>query len=261
MEYRAKIFRKGAWERHLTRNEKAVFPKLVAPRTFAYLWLILALLSVGGMCALFAEVPVYAPALAVVVQGEAGGVAPDGGEALVALFVAPEYLPQLGVHQRVFFETRGGGGPLSRQIVAVEPRPLSPSAAQRRFALPANAAAKINGPAAVAFAPLGQPPGGADAASYLGTTYNARVEIGTQRLIQFLPLVGRLFGKRRPQSEPRLLSIAQPLPPPRAGARAARPDLAWESPAHLPSQHTTLAATQTIVAKARPGCIALSLDL
>ncbi|MGB9181377.1 MAG: hypothetical protein WCB68_19255 [Pyrinomonadaceae bacterium] len=209
MEHKATIFRKEAWQRYMTRNEKAIFPKLVAPRTFIYLWLILTLLSIGGLFALFADIPIYAPALAVVVQ-ETGSQEQDSKEARVALFVAPEYLSQLNVHQRVFFKMNRGDELVSRQIVAIEPHVLSPSAAQKRFALGGNAAAKINESAAVAFVPLEQLPGGTDAASYLGTTYDARVEIGTQRLVQFLPLIGRFFDTRshKVETPPASSSIA-----------------------------------------------------
>jgi hypothetical protein len=192
---KANIFRSQALQRYMNRHEKTVFPKLIAPSTFIYLWLIVGLLSIGGLCALFADIPIYASALAVVVEGN-GNNEQGSKEVRVVLILSPEYLTQLDVNQRVFFRMNKVDALVSRRISDIEPRILSASALHSRFALNGTAATKVNESAVVAFIPFGPLPVGMDASSYLGTSYEAQVEIGRRRLISFLPLVGRFFKRR-----------------------------------------------------------------
>ena len=192
---KANIFRSQALQRYMNRHEKTVFPKLIAPRTFIYLWLIVGLLFIGGLCALFAEMPIYASALAVVVEGDANR-AEASQEVRVVLLLSPEHLAQLEVNQRVFFRMNRVDALVSRQISGLEPRVLSASAVRSRFALSGEVVSKVNESAVVAFIPLGPLPGGAEASSYVGTSYEAQVEIGRRRLVSLLPLVGRLFDGR-----------------------------------------------------------------
>ena len=206
------IFRSQALERYMNRHEKTIFPKLIAPRTFVYLWLIVGLLSIGGLCALFADMPVYASALAVVVEGE-GNHAQASKEVRVVLFLSPDHFSQLEVNQTVFFRLNRVDPLVSRQISDIETRIVSANDLRSRFALSGDVATKVNEPAVVAFIPLGSLPGGREASSYLGTTYEAQVEIGRRRLVSLLPLVGRLFERRaqKPNVATASTSTAAPL--------------------------------------------------
>jgi len=190
------IFRSEALKRYMSRNEKTIFPKIIAPRTFLYLWLILALLLVAALCALLADIPVYASALALVVED--GNRKQNSSEVKIALLLPPENLPQLQVNQTVFFRRDKVGPLVSRQINDVEPAILSPSAIRSRFGLSGDAATKVDESSVVAFISLEPLPHGMEASSYLGTSYNAQVEIGHRRLASFLPVVGRLFSGRSP---------------------------------------------------------------
>jgi hypothetical protein len=194
LNQRVNVFRSQALQRYMNRHEKAVFPKLIAPRTFIYLWLIVGLLFIAGLCALFADIPLYAPALAVVVEGDKNQEQ-ESKEIQIVLLLSPDYLPQLDVNQTVFFRMNNGGALAREHINRLEPRILSASAVRSRFALSGNAATRVNESAVVAFIPLGPLPSGMEAASYLGTSYEAQVEIGHRRLISLLPLVGRFFER------------------------------------------------------------------
>ena len=195
MNQRTAIFRSEALRRYMSRHEKTVFPKLIAPRTFLYLWLIVGLLFLGALCALFADIPVYAPALAVVVEADKGQ-AQNGKEVSVVLLLSPEYLSKVEVNQRVFFRLPRFDTLLSSQISNIEPRIVSADDARSRFAPSGNAANRVNDASAVAFISMAVLPREIDAASYVGTSGDAQVEIGSRRLISFLPLVGRFFGSR-----------------------------------------------------------------
>jgi hypothetical protein len=189
---RTAIYRSEALRRYMTRHEKSVFPKLIAPRTFLYLWLIVGLLFIGGLCALFADIPIYAPALAVVVEADKDQTQ-NAKEVRVVLLLSPEYLTKVEVNQRVFLRMNRGDALISSQISNIEPRVVSAGDARSRFALSGNAANRVNDATAVALIPAGVLPGARDAASYVGTSGEAQVEIGRRRLISFLPFVGRFF--------------------------------------------------------------------
>ena len=42
------IFRAEAVQRYIQKHEEAVLPRLICPRTFLYLWILLGLLLVAG---------------------------------------------------------------------------------------------------------------------------------------------------------------------------------------------------------------------
>lgn len=191
---RTAIFRSEALRRYMSRHDKAVFPKLIAPRTFLYLWIIISLLFIGGLCALFANIPVYVSALAVVVEADKGQQQ-DLKDVSVVLLLSPEYLSKVEVNQRVFLRLPRFDRPLSTQISNIEPRIVSAADARSRFALSGNAANKVNDASAVAFIPTTVLPRERDTASYVGTSGEAQVEIGSRRLISFVPVVGKFFGK------------------------------------------------------------------
>lgn len=186
------IFRPDAIERYVQRGEQSVLPRFVSPRTFAFLWALLALLAASGFLAWFAQVPVYASGLAVVV--DAGHLALDAYDNLVlALFLPPENRSQLQVGQSFFLRLTPAGEPYEGTIFAIEHEIIGPAAAQQKFGLGAGAAQAITGPAAVALARLPDIPAGASPEAYLGSVYRADVQLGSRRALSLLPLVGRFF--------------------------------------------------------------------
>jgi hypothetical protein len=50
-------------------------------------------------------------------------------------------------------------------------------------------------PSAVAIAQFEPSPTSLPAAVYLGSVYHAEVEVGSRRVISFLPLIGSFFGE------------------------------------------------------------------
>ena len=78
-----------------------------------------------------------------------------------------------------------------RSILEVQPNILSPDAIQQQFALNPSIAQQINQPAAVAIVPLEPIAPGLPATAYLGSVGRVEAEVGTRRLISFLPLIGQ----------------------------------------------------------------------
>ena len=77
-------------------------------------------------------------------------------------------------------------------ILAVETEVSTPTVLRTRFALDA-VAAGVNEPAVVAIASLESTPSGLPPSLHTGSAYQTLVEIGSQRLVSFVPLLGRLF--------------------------------------------------------------------
>ena len=167
------------------RNDKSVFPKLVRPRTFASLRVLLGLLVASGLLAWHAAIPFYTPAIALVV--ERSGSQPGALRGQVLLICAgPEALEHLRVGQSVFLSVNGGSERIRTEIIAVEPHLLSPQTAQESHGLSPAALQRTSGPRAVAVARAPQALRGLPATITKGSYYRAEVETGSQRLIDLL---------------------------------------------------------------------------
>jgi hypothetical protein len=183
------IFRDDAVRRYVESREKSVLPRLISPRIFIYLWLLLGLLGVSSIIAWFTRVPVYASGSAVVVRWKSHKNTPE--DIVVAAFFPPQYLPKLRSPQNLFlrFDAIGNGG-VYRSVIAIKPQISSPDVIQKQFALPFGTAQKITQPAVVVIAQLQPIPTGSSASTYLGSVGHADVEVGSQSAISLLPLMG-----------------------------------------------------------------------
>ena len=192
---RRSIFREDAVRRYVAGQEKTVLPQLVSPRTFTYLWVLLSLLGASSAIAWFTRIPVYASGSAVVVRWR--DKPEDSQRIVVAAFLPPDSLSRLQQTQTVVLRLDGLGDGLSeayddrRPILKVQPNILSPDAIQQQFALNPSVAQQINQPAAIAIVPLEPIASGLPAAAYLGSVGRVEAEVGTRRLISFLPLIGQ----------------------------------------------------------------------
>jgi hypothetical protein len=186
------IFRPEAIRRYTQRGERAVLPRFVSPRAFVFLWMLLGLLAASGFLAWFAQVPMYASGPAVVVEGERLGRGNQGGLTL-ALFLPSEDLSRLQVEQPLFVQFTPTGERLEGRIVAVEPEIIGPAAARQRFGLDEGTAQIVVQPAAVAITHLKPIPTHLPAETYLGSVYHVDVQVGSQRVLSLVPLIGQFF--------------------------------------------------------------------
>ncbi|WP_431631573.1 hypothetical protein [Alkalinema pantanalense] len=53
------IFREEAVRRYVAGQESTVLPRLVSPRTFAYLWMLLGVLGMSSTIAWLTKIPAY----------------------------------------------------------------------------------------------------------------------------------------------------------------------------------------------------------
>lgn len=175
------IFRDDAVRSYVESQEKAVLPRLVSPQTFVYLWSLLGLLAVSSLIAWFVKIPVYASGLAVVTRWHK----PEGmSKPVVVAFLPPQYMTKLRANQKLFLKFAGDR--YSQRILFVEPQIRSPDFMQKALS---PSTEMITQPVAVVTTQW-QPPT-LPAAVYLGSIGSAEVEIGQQRAISLLPVIGQ----------------------------------------------------------------------
>ncbi|HEU4510377.1 MAG TPA: hypothetical protein VFR78_19235 [Pyrinomonadaceae bacterium] len=176
------IFRSGAVEAYMQAKAQTVLPRFIAPPAPLCLWLLLGCLFAVSTLAWLAHVPVYRNGTATVKDAE-----------LIVAFFPPESQSEMRTGQKLSFKLDPAGPPLLRTIESIEPTILSPAQARRRFNLDNASAGVYKSPAAIAIARLGQPSETLPASAYDGVVVEAQVEIGSQRLITLLPVVGNFF--------------------------------------------------------------------
>ena len=153
---------------------ETVLPRFIAPPAPLCLWLLLGCLLAASVLAWFARVPVYRNGIATVKDVQ------------VIAFFPPESRTEIKTGQRLSLKLDPNGPPLVQAITNIEPEILSPANARAKFQL-ANTIHQR--PATIAIAHLE----GVNASVYDGSVVEARLEVGSQRLIALLPGVGSFF--------------------------------------------------------------------
>ncbi|HKQ78668.1 MAG TPA: hypothetical protein VJ810_33530 [Blastocatellia bacterium] len=176
------IFRSESWRRYLARQEAAVFPRLVTPRSLVVLWLSLALVIATSLAILLKETPVYSSGAAVVVSRDES----VSGEIVFAVLLpgTPPQTIRPGNAGQV--EASDDRPPITGSIIEVEKARIGLSEAASRFGLPADASSKIQFPASVVFLRITS--GGHDLlrSDNRNVVYQAQVQSGTQRAISYV---------------------------------------------------------------------------
>jgi len=181
------IFRASALEGYMQAKAQTVLPRFIAPPVPFCLWLLLSCLLAVSVLAWLARVPVYRNGVATVVDAN------YANEEMIVAFFPPESKPEMKAGQNLSLKLDPAGPPVVRTIAAIEPEILSPTEARKKFNLDNTAARSYEFPAAVAVARLGKPGKELPASAYEGAVVEAQLEVGSQRLIALLPLVGGFF--------------------------------------------------------------------
>ncbi len=184
LERNRSIFRNEALQRHVARQEATVFPRLVRPRGFAALWLVLALIIGISWLILSTKAPTYIPGVAVAVQRN-GDV-----ETVFAILLSVTDAGFLQPGKIVEVEIAKRGAPMTASIVEVEPAQIDLPGAMARFGLTAESCSTIQFPAAAAFA---HPTTDALISFKSGRhniAYQARIRHGARRAISYLLAAG-----------------------------------------------------------------------
>jgi hypothetical protein len=186
------IFRAGALEGYMQARAQTVLPRFVAPPAPLCLWLLLSCFITMGVLAWLARIPLYRNGFATVVDSNGSDQFSQDEELIVAFF-PPESKSEIRTGQNLSLKLDHNGPPLIRAIAIIEPEILSPADARNKFKLDDTTGRPYQGPATIAIARLARPSETLPARAYRGIVVEARIEIGSQRLIALLPLVGGFF--------------------------------------------------------------------
>ncbi len=185
-EKRRSIFRTEAARRYAQGQATAVLPRLIAPPTFALLWIVLATLALGLLTSWFVKIPIFATGTAVVVQDEAA----DSEAYLLVAFLPAGSLPDLAADQTIFWQAPDGER-AAQTVTAVSPTAISPAKIHEIY--PASVATTVSQPSVVLTATLETAVLGSRPASQPGALYPVDVQVGSRRVLSLLPLVGDVF--------------------------------------------------------------------
>ncbi|MBO0784073.1 MAG: hypothetical protein J2P37_35145 [Ktedonobacteraceae bacterium] len=185
------IFRDKVVKHYMQRRQKDSLPRFISWPIPIFLWLLLGILLAGCVYAWYEEVPIYVNAPGMIVNAT-GLISQKPNSAVAMLLLSPQQASHLHVGQPVKVQVGSTAGPeIDSTIAAVEPGVVSPYAIRKRFGLGGREALMVAQPSVVVLVSL-------EALSptiYAGSVLTARVEIGTQRLLAFLPGLGSLVGK------------------------------------------------------------------
>lgn len=189
-EDRRSIFRHRAVKHYLEGREGEVLPRFVSPKNFSLLWVVFVVL-VGGVAAgaCLTKIPLYAPGTAVVAEGE------SKEDPSVVVFLPPEYTEELkqGEKQKLLLRLGSDSQRRSLAVNSVLPKLVSPEEAGNRFDLSGAQRRALKGQTVAAVAPLNELPQRQNDFSYSGKVYQAEVEVGSQRTVSLIPVVGNWF--------------------------------------------------------------------
>jgi hypothetical protein len=169
------IFRHEALWQSAQGAQRTVLPRLIQPRTFLCLWILIGLLVSAAVLASLAEAPVLT-------SGTAAVVDLDDGPTLVLILPATS-LDRLQVGQSGWIDWPGAAEPVAVRLTGIETAIHSPADLRQRFSLPLES---ISGPSVLAFADgdrLLEGTSGLTLESYRGSTAPVRIQTGVRSLI------------------------------------------------------------------------------
>lgn len=179
------IFRQQALEYFTHKREEDILPRLVTPRAFLLLWLVVLLIVIAGFFAWNISLPLTLTEPGVLLPAQATN------QGQVLLFLSPDQLKQVHRGQHVEIQLGANTGSLQQSITQVVPQILSPEQIRQHYKLDASAGLLVQQPSAVAIIVL---PGNLPIQRYAGSLVDVQIQVGTQRVLSLIPFVGQFFG-------------------------------------------------------------------
>ena len=177
------IFRERAVEKYMQRKEKNVVLRLVSPRMFVFLWLLLLLAVGAGALVWSIQEPIVVQGKGVVVQPKTAN-GKTGQTIVVLMLLPPDQQANLKAGQPVSINITSANITFNSTIQNVEDGVMSPAAITTQLNLPVQLTQTLSGPSVVAVAPV-EPM--SLAKTYLGSQCQTQVQIGTQSVLSILP--------------------------------------------------------------------------
>lgn len=179
------IFRQRAIDKYMQRREINVILRLVSPRMFTFLWILLLLTVAAGGLVWSIQEPITVQGKGIVAMPKtAAGTKAQG--IVVLLLFSPDQQANLkvGLPVTINIATPTATITFNTSIRTIETGVMSPVAINTQLNLQQTLAPTISGPSIVAIAPV-EPMSLAQ--TYLGSQVQAQVQIGSQSALSMLP--------------------------------------------------------------------------
>ncbi len=173
------IFRSIAIKRYLQSREKDVFPRIVPPRFFFFMWILFCLLLAMGVVAWKAEVPTYVTGPAII-PAPSHQLAQENNMSIALVFLPTNQRDKLKLGQQVVLQINGTNVFFSSTIEMIDPSISSPGEIRKHYALDGNAVILVRQPSIVIKVRLRSH---LSTNTYEGSTLTASVQVGTQNLL------------------------------------------------------------------------------
>lgn len=193
-EHHRSMFRQRALHQHLYGREKDILPHFMALPVPVLLWILLGLVFSAAFIAWDADIPVYTsgPGIVLPATSSAPGAQERASGATALVFFPWEVHRKVHVGQPTQIQFPAEGLTLSASIERILPGVTSPAATCAYYTSVAHSAASpVTRPSVAVLVNLGT---SIAASSYAGSQITAQVQTGSQRIISFLPGIGKLMG-------------------------------------------------------------------
>jgi hypothetical protein len=168
-------------------REKDTLPVFINVPLSLVLWLLLGIVLTTGAIAWYQQIPTFVTGIGVVLE-------PDqlqhstSNQSNVVIFVPWSATARPQVGQAVSLQYGANGQRITGVITHVELQEQSPAALCQKFALTQNCQLFVRQPSIAILAQARELPSEA----YGGTPLSANVQVGSQRVLSFFPVVGPL---------------------------------------------------------------------
>jgi len=178
------IFRAKAIKRYQQRQEQGIMLRVSCPSALIFFWVFLFVLvgMIGFTWSI--QVPVQ-------IQGQ-GVIIRQGTMVAAILFFSPEQQASLRVGETAAVSIGSSQLKVSGSVERVDSTIISPDEARSRFNLQGGLAQVITGPSITVVIPIGT---SASAQIYAGSLCRARLQVGSQSVLSFLPGLHHLLGR------------------------------------------------------------------
>jgi hypothetical protein len=186
------IYRSKAIDNYMKSRDMSVIAHIAFPQVTIFLYLLLIIFTVSICVGWYAKFPVYRSVLIAIADPNKENLN-HSNEVIVFVLLNKESLTMPLIGRKVFFKLSSETGYIGSSITAVESKSLSAEALQQRFNFKAEAASKITDDSLVALINMQSIPKRVNLSTYVGSLKEARVEIGSRRVISVIPCIGHLF--------------------------------------------------------------------
>ncbi|GCE05959.1 hypothetical protein [Dictyobacter aurantiacus] len=189
---RRSIFRNQALEHYIRSKEQTILPRIVKPRVFLFLWMLLGLCCISTLIAWFDQIPVYITGTGIVLQPTGVNDQQPLHEtgALIFLPVDPSHPLHVHIGSPVRIEIGSPARYVMTTIETVDANVLNPGDARKRYKLEDWGALRLAGPSIAISVKLAS-----TFQIYGGSNVKAVVQIGSRSVLSLLTEPGTSIGE------------------------------------------------------------------